>query len=332
MTTDALEADPAKIRTPQPGAPQNAPLGLAEFKWPWLTLALLAVLIAIFVMENLFAVTPSTKSGPSVATLFAMGGLSRQAILSGGQWYRLFTAPLLHASFPHILGNGIALTLGGLLLERLVGRLWFFALFVLSALGGSLVSLAVTPPNVVSVGASGALMGLFAALLVVSFRVPAGTATRRKLQIYSLRTLIPSLLPLFSSNSGIHIDYGAHVGGALSGAVLAAVFLLHWPNTDRIPQLRTVAASIAIVGTVLFAASAGIVIDRFSLSNVASVAPANPSVPPTRLPVQTGTATDGRAAYLRGYPTNGQLDRSLGTCARLFPTGKGAVPGINCAK
>jgi rhomboid protease GluP len=332
MTMDALEADPAKIRTPQPGAPQQAALGLAGFKWPWLTLALLAVLIVIFVMENLFAIPPSAKSGPGVATLFAMGGLSRQAILSGGQWYRLFTAPLLHASFPHILGNGVALILGGMLVERLVGRLWFFALFVVSALGGSLVSLAITPPYLVSVGASGALMGLFAALLVVSFRVPAGTAARTKLQIYSLRTLIPSLLPLFSLNSGIHIDYGAHIGGALSGAALATVFFLHWPSTDRIPQLRAVAAGIAIVGAVLLTASTGIAIGKFSPSSVAALPPTNASVPPTQLPAHVDTATDGRAAYLRGYKMNDQLDRSLGTCARLFPTGKGAVPGINCAK
>lgn len=43
--------------------------------------------------------------------------------------------------------------------------------------------------------------------------------------------------------------------------------------------------------------------------------------------------TDGRAAYLRGdKPTSGEVDRSLGKCGKLFPTGQGAVPGINCAK
>jgi membrane associated rhomboid family serine protease len=259
--------------------PEEAPVGLAEFKLPWLTFALLTILVAVFAMENLFAVTPSVRSHPSIATLFAMGALSSKAILSGGQWYRLFTAPLLHASIPHILGNGLALVLGGWLLERLVGRLWFFALFVISALGGSLVSLAVTPSNLISVGASGALMGLFAALFIGSFRVPAGTPARTKLQVNSLRTLIPSLLPLFSSNSVIHIDYGAHFGGALSGAVVAAFLLKFWPETERIPQLRKVAAATSIVGAILFVASACIVIANYPTYRAAASRPLPAIIP-----------------------------------------------------
>jgi membrane associated rhomboid family serine protease len=173
----------------------EATVGLAEFKLPWLSFALLAVLIAIFVLENVLAVTPSANLIPSIPTLFALGGFSRSAVLSQGEWYRLFTAPLLHANIPHILGNGVALLFGGWVFERLVGRLWFFAIFVIGALGGSLLSLAVAPPQLISVGASGALMGIFAALLVSSFRLPKRTATRRRLQMNSLRVLVPSLVP-----------------------------------------------------------------------------------------------------------------------------------------
>ena len=225
-------------------APTQALVGLAEFRLPWLTLALLAVLVAIFALENVLAIPPSASMQPSLATLFAMGGLSRIAILSDGEWYRLFTAPLLHANFPHILGNGVALLFGGWFLERLVGRLWFFAFFVVGALGGALVSLAVMPPSLISVGASGALMGLFAALFISSFRGALASHERVRLQINSMRFLIPALFPLFSSASTEHIDYGAHAGGALSGAVLAAVLLKFWPPTERIPQLRKVAAGI----------------------------------------------------------------------------------------
>jgi membrane associated rhomboid family serine protease len=157
------------------------PVGLAAFKLPWLTLVLLAVLVAIFTLENVFVVTPSVELAPSIATLFAWGALSRTAVLTGGEWYRLFTAPLLHANLAHILGNGLALLLGGWLLERLIGRLWFFAFFVIGALGGSIMSLVVGPPNLISVGASGALMGLFAALFVSSFRLASGTAARSRL-------------------------------------------------------------------------------------------------------------------------------------------------------
>ena len=236
-------------------------VGLANFKLPWLTFALLAILIALFALENLFVVTPSVRLTPSSATLLALGGLTRQAAFAGREWFRLFTAPLLHVSPAHLVGNGVALLLGGWLLERLVGRLWFFALFFIAALGGSLMSLAIAPPNIVSVGASGALVGIFAALFVLSFHMPTGTATRIRLQISSLGVLIPSLLPLFSVSAD-QMDYGAHFGGALSGTAVAGLLLISWPQTERIPQLQKVAAAVSIIGTILFMASAAAVGSR----------------------------------------------------------------------
>jgi rhomboid protease GluP len=273
-------------------APSEAAAGLASFKLPWLTFFLLTVLVVIFVLENLFAVTPSVRSDPTIATLFAFGALSKKAILSGEQWYRLFTAPLLHASVAHIVGNGAALLMGGWLLERFVGRLWFFALFVIGALGGSLMSLAVGSPNLISVGASGALMGLFAAVCVSSFRLASGTPARARMQVNSARVLVPSLLPLFST-SNVHIDYGAHFGGALSGAVVGAFLLKFWPKTERIPQLRKVAAVTSVVGAFLFVASACIVIANYQTYRAAAAQPMPaiiprhnplPSVQPNPLP------------------------------------------------
>jgi membrane associated rhomboid family serine protease len=244
--------------------PQDAAIGLAQFRVPWVTFTLLGVLTVIFALENTFPVTPGGKGlTPSIATVFAFGALSHNAVLSYGQWYRLFTAPLLHANLAHLLGNGVALVWGGWLLERLVGRLWFFAFFAVGALGGSLVSLAVNPVNLVSLGASGALMGLFAALFVGSFRLASGTATRTRLQVSSLRILVPSMLPFFHASTVEHIDYGAHIGGALSGTVLAFLLLKFWPDGARIPQLRKAAAAISATGALMFAASSGLAIVHY---------------------------------------------------------------------
>lgn len=239
------------------------PLGLAQFKVPWLTLSILVVLIVIFLLEN--ASDPSALT-PSVATLVAFGALSHKLVFSDGEWFRLFTAPLLHANFPHILGNGVALVLGGWILERLVGRLWFFAFFTVGALGGSLVSAAVNPVNQVSVGASGALMGMFAALFVSAFRFPFGTAARTSLVLNSLRILVPSLLPFFPAAGGGRINYGAHVGGMLSGGIMALLLLMCWPEGARIPQLRPVAAAVSALGVLLFVTSGGLAIARHQQS------------------------------------------------------------------
>jgi rhomboid protease GluP len=286
--------------------PEPAPVGLPGFRMPWLTFALLAVLIGVFVVELKFPVDLVVKHDPGLRTLIAWGALSHVAILSGGEWYRLFTAPLLHGSFAHILGNGIALLFGGWMLERLVGRLWFFAFFAVSALGGSLVSLAVGPADLVSVGASGALMGMFAGLFVCSFRLTSGQIARTRLQVNSLRILVPSLLPSFSGTTGLHIDYGAHAGGALAGAALAFALRRSWPETALIPQWRQAASAIAVIAMVLFAGSAGMVVEHYPDYNVAVI-------PASELPRTAEQSRDLAAPLVARYPGDPRSHLYLGS-------------------
>lgn len=268
---------------PDESASKETSLGLAQFKIPWLTFAILVVLIVVFTLENKFPVTPGGRGlSPSIATLIAFGALSHKLMAFYGQWYRLFTAPLLHANLPHIMGNGIALVWGGWLLERFVGRLWFFAFFTVGALGGSLFSLAVNPVDLVSVGASGALMGMFAALFVGSFRYPSGSASRTRLLINSLRILVPSLLPFLHASTAGQVDYGAHIGGTLSGAALALVLLKGWPVGARIPQFRIAAAGVCAIGALLFVASGALAVVNYPkfAAALAHPRPAEPTPPP----------------------------------------------------
>jgi rhomboid protease GluP len=275
--------------------PEPAPVGLPGFTLPWLTFGLLGVLIGVFVLENKFPVTPGVKLTPSLQTLIALGALNHTAVISGGEWYRLFTAPLLHASLSHLVGNGVALLLGGWSLERLVGRLWYFAFFAISALGGSLVSLAVGAPNLSSVGASGALMGMFAGLFVSSFRLASGSTSRARMQVASLRILFPSLLPFFSASAGTHIDYGAHFGGALAGTALALALLRSWPETAIIPQWRYAASVIVATSFVLFAGSAGMAIANYPKYDVAVI-------PAGELPKTTAESRERAATLVARYP------------------------------
>ena len=66
--------------------------------------------------------------------------------------------------------NGFCLYLAGRVLETLVGRSWLVVIFLVGALGGSVASLLINPPNLLTVGASGAIMALFAAIFTLSFR------------------------------------------------------------------------------------------------------------------------------------------------------------------
>jgi rhomboid protease GluP len=85
-------------------------------------------------------------------------------------------------------------------------------LFLVGALGGSLMALVIDGPEIVSVGASGAIMGLFSSALVCSFHLPADD-NRKRLQRSLLLVLVISLLPL-AQPIGIHIDIAGHLGAS----------------------------------------------------------------------------------------------------------------------
>jgi len=242
--------------TPPQVAPERQ-FGAAGANIPWLSFVILAVLVAVFVAEQVFAVGPAGPLlRPSLATLQALGGVDRSLVFEEGEWYRLFTAPLLHGDVMHILFNGIALVMAGFLLERLVGRAWFLGFFLIGALGGSLMSIALNPAGLLSIGASGAIMGLLAAAYISSFRLPPGSKGRWWTQMGAARLLIPALLPLATSHDATQIDYGAHLGGALAGAAAAFMLLRAWPDTARLPLFRGVAAGIGVAGIVAMAAGA----------------------------------------------------------------------------
>lgn len=194
------------------------------YRFPLVTFALIGILIAVFVGEQYYGGAPTGRLfAPSVATLIALGGLDHGRILQGGEWYRLFSSAFLHADVVHLLLNSIALFVIGAFLERTIARWLLLALFIVGALGGSLLSLSLNSPSVISVGASGAIMGLGAAALVCSSAYPSGRE-RSRMRAAILQMLVPAVLPIAFSRTGQGVDFAAHLGGALSGAF--AGFLL----------------------------------------------------------------------------------------------------------
>ena len=231
-----------------------APPGVAfRLNQPWLTYVLLVLLAVVFACELAFAVNTNNGDSPSVLTLAYMGGIIGSRIWQNGEWWRLFTAPLLHGGVTHILFNSLVLWSAGTALERLVGWRWLGALFAFSALGGAVASLLINAPNIVGVGASGGIMGLLGALFVMSFRLPSG-GSRTQLQMRAAQTIIPALLPILSSGKGVAIDYAAHGGGVAAGAALAFALFKLWPRDRAHPPFGLVAAGFAIA---FFAIAAG---------------------------------------------------------------------------
>nr|WP_254627820.1 rhomboid family intramembrane serine protease [Myxococcus sp. CA040A] len=240
---------------------QEVEVAEAVERKPVLTVALLVALALGFAAEHLFAVgSPGTGLlAPGLQTLVGLGGLVSGLVLEHGQWWRLFLAPLLHGDLIHLLLNGFCLWFGAMVLESMVGRAWLGVLLVVSALGGGALSMALNGDAVVSVGVSGALMGLLAAVLAVSRRLPVGPG-RVEVQMMALRLLVPSLIPIAVSRTGNQVDFAAHVGGALAGGVVGLGLARVWRREDATPPGTRWAGAVsllalgAVVVSLVFAA------------------------------------------------------------------------------
>ncbi len=267
---------------------------------PYVTIGVAAVLAVIFAAEVTLGVEPATKAlQPSLKTLIAYGGLQYPLAVDQGQWYRMFSAPLLHANLTHIALNTVALFLAGSLLESTVGRAWFAALFVIGGLGGACGSLLLNSHNIVAVGASGAIMALFAALFVVSFRFTA-QMTRSRMQTRAMQVLIPSLLPLASNLGTERVDYGAHIGGAVAGAAAALALIRFWQKTELLPPWRGLAIGAAALGLVGAVSAAVSVPGNYRLwSEIAHLIPQD-QVPKTNAQISESLA----ASLLERYPND----------------------------
>lgn len=231
--------------TNEPAPPPLAAIRAAGA--PKLTFAMIAALALVFAAEHLFAVAPWTGSlAPDNLTLLALGAMHRAAF-ADGEWFRLWTAATLHADIVHLLCNIVALSLGGIVLEGLLGRAWLLALFMLGALGGSLTSYFLNPGNVLAVGASGAILGLLTAAVVGSFRLPRGP-DRTQLQTSLAQFSVPALIPMFTG-----VDYAAHLGGALTGGALGLLLLFSWPRSEPLPRFRGLARIFGVAGLLVLA-------------------------------------------------------------------------------
>jgi rhomboid protease GluP len=276
--------------------PKSDSAGEADSYKPWLTYAILLTLAGVYVSELVYAVNPSRDLAPSVQTLVALGGLNKTILLSRHEWYRICTAPFLHGGLLHLLSNGIALFFAGGFLERQLGRFWYFSIFALGACGGACLSLAANPPDVTSVGASGAIMTLFVILFIGSFRLQDGPQ-RKRVQVESLRILIPSLLSIVAP-SGMHIDINAHLGGALTGVVLGLLLLKFWPQNLPAPPYQRFAECVAMLSAAVFIASFALAADHYP-AYVKSLALL---IPEKSLPKNDDAVRNQSAELVRRYP------------------------------
>ncbi|MEY4338005.1 MAG: hypothetical protein RL680_900 [Actinomycetota bacterium] len=141
---------------------------------------------------------------------------SLQVLQITNEWYRIFSVALVHAGLLHLGFNMYALMVLGNPLEAAFGKNKVLIIFFFSLLTGSLTSAYFAPIGGQSVGASGAIFGLFGALAIVGKRI--GADTRSIYVIIGINFAIGFVLG--------GVDWKAHLGG-LVGGVIAAQFILN---------------------------------------------------------------------------------------------------------
>ncbi|GAB3267920.1 rhomboid family intramembrane serine protease [Sinomonas notoginsengisoli] len=140
---------------------------------------------------------------------------ANSAALTAAQPWRMLTSAFLHSQgfLLHIVLNMYTLWLFGQALEPYLGRTRFLAVYLLSALGGSVGFLLLTPHQEAVVGASGAIFGLFGGLFVVMRQ--RGGDVRQLVILIAINAVLGFMIQ--------GIAWQAHLGGLLTGAVSTAV-------------------------------------------------------------------------------------------------------------
>lgn len=205
---------------------------------PYVTWVILALNVLVFGAQYL--------SG----TVTGMLAMSPVGVALLDQYYRLITAAFVHGGVFHILFNSWALYVVGPYLERAFGHARFLGLYLVSALGGSVLGLWLDPVNTVTVGASGAIFGLFGAVFVVGRRL--------NMDVRGIAVLIAINLAITFLVSGI--SWTGHVGGLITGAVLAAA-MAYAPKANRtLWQVLALAGTTVLLAVLVIARVASIAV------------------------------------------------------------------------
>ncbi|MGP9688123.1 rhomboid family intramembrane serine protease [Psychrobacter sp. AOP22-C1-C5] len=190
------------------------------------TTLLLISFIGLFVMQVLTGVD---ANNPSTEALIKWGANALPFTMNDEPW-RLVSSAFLHIGLMHLLFNGFAMYFFGQIAEPMFGSTKFLALFLLSAIGGNLLNTQVTWLSILdgtgqpglSAGASGGIMGIGAALLI---------AALFKISVNGLMLNLRSLLFIMGINlvygfAVPGIDNAGHIGGAITGLVIALAFAI----------------------------------------------------------------------------------------------------------
>ena len=166
---------------------------------------MLCMLMFIFMMINYGSTTEPLA-------LILSGAKLNEIIVKNHEWWRLIVASFIHIGFSHIALNMVSIYFAGSELEMIIGSIRFAIIYLLSALGGNLFSFAFNI-DTISVGASTAAFGIFAAFIALAYANPEIWTLKNRAQSFA-GLIILNIINGFISPG---IDNFGHIGGAIFG-------------------------------------------------------------------------------------------------------------------
>lgn len=179
-------------------------------KKPTVTYLIILINLIVFGLMYVFG-----NGSENIDTLIKFGA-NYAPLTKSGEYYRLITSAFLHIGVIHLLCNLYALYVIGPQIEQFFGRIKYILIYLFSAIMGSLFTLVLSGDSTVSAGASGAIFGLFGAILYF------GYTYRGYIGNVIISQIVPVvLLNLFIGLTSTNIGNAAHIGGLVGGYVMS---------------------------------------------------------------------------------------------------------------
>lgn len=200
------------------------------------------ILVALNILVYLYVSIKGGNFGsPDNQLLMDLGANNGEKIFAG-EWWRLFTSMFLHGGLTHLAFNMYALWIIGNIVEKLFGEIGYTAIYFVSGVLGSMLSLYNHPAYVVGVGASGAVFGIFGALISYAYfkkmpREISGNILKNAALMIVINLAIGFSIP--------QIDNSAHIGGCIAG-IIAAFFIGQDINNVNRSKRRLVSIAVAV--------------------------------------------------------------------------------------
>ncbi len=204
------------------------------------TFVLIALNVAVFLAEIVSASGGFyTIEGSAIILDYGLFGHA----VGEGEWYRLVTSGFLHAGLLHIGFNMFALFFLGRILEPSIGTPRFLAVYFASLFGGAFGALLLSP-DALTIGASGAIFGIFGATFVIA-RGRGFDSVASSIGVILLINLA------FSVGGASHISLGGHLGGLAAGLICGGAVILG--DRGRLGAQHVAAEIAVMVGVGIFA-------------------------------------------------------------------------------